>query len=78
MTSLNYLQIEKDKSFKGRDHYFKTYGTPTPFIKLENLTNYLGGAQIYAKVLLKQMEGHNLQCNNSLFNNNEQEKIYCW
>ena len=26
-------------------------GVPTPFIKLENLTNYLKGAQIYAKVV---------------------------
>ena len=26
-------------------------GTPTPFIKLENLTRHLGGAQIYAKVV---------------------------
>ena len=42
-----------DKNFlKERDHYFKTYiGTPTPFIKLENLTKHLGGAQIYAKVV---------------------------
>ena len=50
----NYLQkLRKDKNFlKERDHYFKTYiGAPTPFIKLENLTNYLGGAQIYAKVV---------------------------
>ena len=30
----------------------KTYvGAPTPFIKLENLTDRLGGAQIYAKVV---------------------------
>ena len=35
-----------------RDHVFKTYvGTPTPFIKLDNLTDHLGGAQIYAKVV---------------------------
>ena len=26
-------------------------GAPTPFVKLENLTNHLGGAQIYAKVV---------------------------
>ena len=48
-----FTKLRKDKKFlKERDHYFKTYiGTPTPFIKLENLTNYLGGAQIYAKVV---------------------------
>tara|TARA_B110001452_G_scaffold160257_1_gene133345 strand:+ start:536 stop:1774 length:1239 start_codon:yes stop_codon:yes gene_type:complete len=46
-------KLRKDKNFlKERDHYFKTYiGTPTPFIKLNNLTKYLGGAQIYAKVV---------------------------
>ena len=26
-------------------------GAPTPFIRLDNLTDYLGGAQIYAKVV---------------------------
>tara|TARA_X000001036_G_scaffold398941_1_gene402182 strand:- start:1101 stop:2339 length:1239 start_codon:yes stop_codon:yes gene_type:complete len=46
-------KLRKDKKFiRERDHYFKTYiGAPTPFIKLENLTRYLGGAQIYAKVV---------------------------
>ena len=48
-----FSKLRKDKKFlKERDHYFKTYiGVPTPFIKLENLTDYLGGAQIYAKVV---------------------------
>ena len=48
-----FSKLRKDKKFlKERDHYFKTYvGSPTPFIKLENLTDYLGGAQIYAKVV---------------------------
>ena len=52
LTSL-FAKLRKDDKFlKERDHYFKTYiGTPTPFIKLENLTNHLGGAQIYAKVV---------------------------
>ena len=46
-------KLRKDKKFlKERDHYFKTYvGAPTPFIKLENLSDQLGGAQIYAKVV---------------------------
>ncbi len=46
-------KLRKDKKFlKERDHYFKNYiGAPTPFIKLENLTHHLGGAQIYAKVV---------------------------
>jgi len=48
-----FAKLRKDKKFlQERDHYFKTYvGAPTPFIKLENLTDYLGGAQIYAKVV---------------------------
>ena len=46
-------KLRKDMKFiKERDYHFKNYiGTPTPFIKLENLTRYLGGAQIYAKVV---------------------------
>ena len=48
-----FSRLRKDTKFlKERDHYFKSYvGAPTPFIKLENLTNRLGGAQIYAKVV---------------------------
>mgnify|MGYP006091606235 CR=1 FL=1 len=46
-------KLRNDKNFiKERDYYFKNYvGTPTPFIKLENLTRHLDGAQIYAKVV---------------------------
>ena len=48
-----FAKLRKDKKFlKDRDYYFKNYvGSPTPFIKLENLTDFLGGAQIYAKVV---------------------------
>ena len=48
-----FSKLRKDKKFlKKRDYYFKNYiGAPTPFIKLENLTDHLGGAQIYAKVV---------------------------
>ena len=48
-----FAKLRKDKKFlKERDYHFKSYvGTPTPFIKLENLTEHLGGAQIYAKVV---------------------------
>jgi len=48
-----FSKLRKDKKFlKERDYYFKNYvGAPTPFIKLENLTRHLGGAQIYAKVV---------------------------
>ena len=51
LTSL-FEKLRKNKSFlKERDYYFKNYvGAPTPFVKLVNLTNYLGGAQIWAKV----------------------------
>ena len=46
-------KLRKDKNFiKERDYYFKNWvGSPTPFIKLENLTRHLGGAQIWAKVV---------------------------
>ena len=46
-------RLRYDKNFiKERDYYFKNYvGAPTPFIKLENLTKHLGGAQVYAKVV---------------------------
>ena len=48
-----FSKLRKDKKFlKERDYHFKNYiGVPTPFIKLENLTKHLGGAQIYAKVV---------------------------
>ena len=46
-------KLRNDKKFlKKRDFYFKNYiGSPTSFIKLENLSNHLGGAQIWAKVV---------------------------
>ena len=42
-----------DKNFiKERDNLYKNYvGQPTRLIKLQNLTDYLGGAQIYAKMV---------------------------
>ncbi len=48
-----FQKLRNDKSFlKERDYYFKNYiGSPTPFIKLNNLTKHLGGAQIWAKVV---------------------------
>ena len=50
---LLFKKLRKDKNFiKERDYYFKNWvGSPTPFIKLENLTEHLGGAQIWAKVV---------------------------
>ncbi len=48
-----FAKLRNDKKFIAeRDYHFKNYiGSPTPFIKLENLTKHLGGAQIYAKVV---------------------------
>ena len=48
-----FAKLRKDKKFlKERNYYFKNYvGAPTPFIKLENLTRHLDGAQIYAKIV---------------------------
>jgi len=52
-------KLRKNKEFlKQRDYYFKNYvGVPTPFIKLNNLTNHLGGAQIWAKVVAEANGG---------------------
>ena len=47
-----FAKLRKDKSFiKERDHYFKNYVGVTPFIRLDNLTDHLGGAEIWAKVV---------------------------
>ena len=48
-----FKKLRKNKIFlKKRDFYFKNYiGTPTSFVKLDNLTNHLGGAQIWAKIV---------------------------
>ena len=48
-----FKKLRKDKKFlKKRDFYFRNYiGTPTSFVKLDNLSNHLGGAQIWAKVV---------------------------
>ena len=46
-------KLKKDKKFIAeRDKYFQNWvGAPTRFIKLKNITNYIGGAQIWAKVV---------------------------
>ena len=46
-------KLRHDKKFiKLRDYYFDNYiGAPTPFVKLQNLTRHLGGAQVWAKVV---------------------------
>ena len=47
----NKLRYQK-KFLNERDFYFKNWvGSPTPLIKLGNLTKHLGGAQIWAKVV---------------------------
>ena len=51
--TIEFQRLRKSKKFlKMRDFYFKNYvGSPTPFIKLENLSNHLGGAQIWTKIV---------------------------
>jgi len=46
-------KLRKDKKFlKERDYYFENYiGSPTSFIRLNNLTKHLGGAEIFAKIV---------------------------
>ena len=48
-----FQKLRYDKQFlKERDYYFDNYvGAPTPFIKLQNLTRHLEGAEIWAKVV---------------------------
>ena len=48
-----FKKLRKNKKFiKERDYYFKNWvGSPTSFIKLNNLTKHLGGAQIWTKVV---------------------------
>ena len=54
-----FKKLRKDKKFiRERDYYYKNWvGTPTSFIKLENLTDYLGGAQIWTKVVSECVGG---------------------
>ena len=51
--TLTFNKLRKDKKFiRKRDFYFKNYiGVPTTFTKLENLTDYLGGAQVWSKIV---------------------------
>ena len=51
--TLTFDKLRKDKKFiQKRDFYFKNYiGVPTTFTKLENLTDYLGGAQVWSKIV---------------------------
>ena len=46
-------KLRHDQKFlKQRNFYFKNYiGSPTSFIKLQNLSLHLGGAQLYAKMV---------------------------
>ena len=51
--TLLFSKLRKSKDFiEERDYYFKNWvGTPTPLVKLETLSDYLGGAQIWAKLV---------------------------
>tara|TARA_B100001142_G_scaffold106073_1_gene107919 strand:- start:3659 stop:4894 length:1236 start_codon:yes stop_codon:yes gene_type:complete len=46
-------KLRNDKRFlKEKDYFFNNYiGSPTSFIKLQKLSDHLGGAQIYAKMV---------------------------
>ena len=51
--ALLFEKLRYNKKFlKEKDYYFKNYiGSPTSFIKLQNLSHHLKGAQIYAKMV---------------------------
>ena len=58
--TVQFEKLRKDKKFlRKRDYYYNNWvhKGPTPFIKLENLTKYLDGAQIYAKVVSEARGG---------------------
>ena len=48
-----FKKLRNNKDFiLERDKYFKNWiGSPTRFIKLNNLSNHIGGAQIWSKVV---------------------------
>ena len=52
-------KLRKDKKFiQERDYYFQNWvGAPTPFVKLENLTEHLAGAQIWTKIVSEAKGG---------------------
>ena len=48
-----FSKLRRERDFLNeRDYYFENYvGAPTPLIRLDKLTDYLNGAQIYAKIV---------------------------
>ena len=52
-------KLRKNRKFLNEwNYHLKNFiHTPTPFVKLEKLSNYLGGAQIYAKVVSEAKGG---------------------
>ena len=48
-----FSKLRYNKKFiEERDYYFQNYiGAPTPLIRLNNLSNFLGGCNIWAKVV---------------------------
>ena len=58
--TIQFEKLRKDSKFlKERNYYYNNWvhKGPTPFIKLHHLTKYLGGAQIYAKVVSEARGG---------------------
>ena len=52
--TIKFEKLRNDQKFLAeRDYYYNNWvhKGPTPFIKLQNLTNHLGGAQVWAKVV---------------------------
>ena len=65
-----------------RDKYFKNWiGSPTRFIKLENLSKHIGGAQIWSKVVSDANGGAHKIYNatvHCLIGKKSRKKIYSW
>ena len=77
----NKLRYQK-KFLNERDFYFKNWvGSPTPLIKLGNLTKHLGGAQIWAKVVSEANGGAHKIYNatiHCLIAKKSKKKIHNW
>ena len=57
-----FTKLRNNKNFiKKRDYYFKNYvGSPTSFVKLENLSNHLSSilCTIYCSIKFQCVQGH--------------------
>ena len=78
-----FSKLRNNRNFiSERDRYFKNWvGSPTRFIKLKNLTNHLGGSQIWSKVVSDANGGAHKIYNatvHCLIAKKAEKKIHSW